>query len=164
MAADLSYAPKIHKTDGGDALIFESGSIVAAASASVSSPRLSLRARVATANVNAGATLLPALPGYKYRLVDCRALAYGGAAAGVTTVDILGIQSAASVKLVALAQASLTQSALLTAGGAGAAILADGASFVSCDANTPITIGITGSSMTTATGIDVLLGYTIEKV
>ena len=41
-------------------------------------------------------------------------------------------------------------------------LLADGASFSACDANTAITIGKTGSSGTTATGIDVLLSYVIE--
>ncbi len=162
MAADLTYAPKIHKADGGDTLICESGAKVAAASSSASSPILTLRSRVTIANVNAGATLLAALPGYKYRLVSAFAIAYGGAVGALTTVDILGTQSASSVKLVAYAQANLTQSTVLVSGGTGAAVLADGASYAACDANTAITIGKTGSSGTTATGVDVILNYAIE--
>jgi hypothetical protein len=51
---------------------------------------------------------------------------------------------------------------VLKAGGAGAAVLADGASYVQNDVNTAITIGKTGSSVTTATSIDVILTYVLE--
>lgn len=122
----------------------------------------SQRFRVTIAQVNAGLTLLPAIAQRKYRMVDCVAIAVGGAAGAVTTVDILGTQATASVKLAAYAQASLTQSAALRAGGAGAAVLADGASFAACDEGTAITIGKTGASVTTATHIDVTLSYVIE--
>ena len=121
-----------------------------------------VRTRFTIAQVNAGATLLAAISGYKYRMVSCKAISVGGAAGAVTTVDVLGTQSTSSVKLVAYAQASLTQSAVLTAGDSGAAVLADGASFVANDANTAITVGKTGSSVTTATHIDVIFDYTIE--
>ncbi len=121
-----------------------------------------LRVRATIAQVNAGLTLLPAVAGSKYRLHDAVAIAIGGAAAAVTTVDILATQSASSVKLVAFAQASLTRSAVLRAGGSGATVLADGASFVQNDVNTAITIGKTGSDVTTATHIDVLLTYSVE--
>lgn len=120
------------------------------------------RFRVATADVNTGLTLLAALVGYKYRLLDAFAIAIGGAASAVTTVDILATQAAGSVKLVAFAQASLTQSTQLRAGASGAAILPDGASYAVNDVNTAITIGKTGSSLATATNIDVVLTYTIE--
>lgn len=121
-----------------------------------------VRTRFTIAEVNAGATVLAALTGYKYRMVACTAIAVGGAAGAVTTVDILGTQSTSSVKLVAYAQASLTQSAVLNAGDSGAAVLADGASFVACDAGTAITIGKTGSNVTTATHIDIILTYGID--
>lgn len=121
------------------------------------------RIRVAVASINAApVTLLPAIPGIKYRLVDATAIAIGGAAGAVTTVDILGVLSASSRKLVAFAQASLTQSALLRAGGAGAAILADGASFTQNDAGAAITASITGASITTATNIDFQVTVTLE--
>lgn len=120
-----------------------------------------VRARFTVAQVNAGATLLAAKPGFAYRMVDADAIAIGGAAAAVTTVDILGTLSSAR-KLVAFAQASLTQSTVLKAGGTGAAVLADGASYTLNDANTAITVGITGSSITTATNIDVIFSFTIE--
>lgn len=122
-----------------------------------------LRSRVTIANVNAGATLLPALANRKYRVCDAALISVGGAAGAVTTVDILGTQSSSSVKLLAGAQANLTQSTLVRAGGTGGTILADGASFVACDTNTAITIGKTGSSVTTATHIDVLLTYVVES-
>lgn len=121
------------------------------------------RFAVLTADVNAGLTLLPALAGYKYRLLDGFAIAVGGAAGAVTTVDILGTQSTSSVKLLSFAQANLTQSAIVRAGGTGGTVLADGASFAICDVNTAITIGKTGSSLTTATAIHVFLAYAIER-
>ena len=122
----------------------------------------SARFHVTIANVNAGATLLPVVRGFKYRLVACKAISIGGAAGGVTTVDILATQATASVKLVAYAQASLTQSTVLEAGGSGAAVLADGASFAQNDVSTAITIGKTGSDVTTASHIDVIISYVLE--
>lgn len=121
-----------------------------------------IRKRLTIAAINAGATLLPALPGVKYRMVDALAIAVGGAAGAVTTVDVKATQAAAPVKLVAYAQASLAQSAVLRAGGAGAAVLADGASFAPNDVNTAITVGITGANITVATNIDFEFTYTLE--
>jgi predicted RecA/RadA family phage recombinase len=123
---------------------------------------LTVRKRAAVATVNAGFTLVPAVPGAKIRMVDASVIAVGGAATSVTTVDIKGTQSTSVVKLVAFAQASLTQSTQLRSGGAGAAILADGASYVACDANTAVTAGITGSAITVATSIDFLFTYQLE--
>lgn len=122
---------------------------------------LTIRKRIAIAAINAGATLLAAIPGVRYRMIDAMALAVGGAVAAVTTVDILGTVTT-SRKLVAFAQASLTQSAVLRAGGAGAAVLADGASFTQNDAGAAVTVGITGSSITTATHVDFSLTYVLE--
>lgn len=119
-----------------------------------------LQQRVTIAEINAGLTLLPAQPGLSYRLVDAFVIAVGGAVGAVTTVDILATLTTGR-KLVAFAQASLTQSTLLRAGASGATILANGASFTSNDANTAVTIGKTGSDVTTATHIDVTLFYTV---
>jgi hypothetical protein len=121
-----------------------------------------LRSRQTIAAVNAGATVLAAIPGYKYRLVDAAIITIGGAAGAVDTVDILGTQAAAGVKLVAFAQASLLQSVVLRAGESGAAVLADGASFAANDANTAITVGKTGATITTATHFDFILSYVLE--
>jgi len=123
---------------------------------------LELRKRLSIAQVNGGATLVPAIPGMKLRMIEVSAIAIGGAVAAVTTVDVLGTLAAASRKLAAFAQASLTQSTRLTAGGAGGAILADGASFTPNDVNTAITVGITGSAITTATFIDFDIKYAYE--
>jgi hypothetical protein len=121
-----------------------------------------VRSRFTIAEVNAGATVLAAIPGRAYRVCDMALISVGGAAGAVTTVDILGTQSTSSVKLLAGAQANLTQSTLIRAGATGGTILADGASFVTNDANTAITIGKTGSNVTTATHIDVLISFVVE--
>ena len=121
-------------------------------------PRI-YRGRFSLAQANAGATVLSAVAGYKYRLHDASMIAIGGGAAAATTIDLLATQSSSSVKLVANAVAGLTQNTLLRAGATNSTILAAGASFVANDANTAITIGKTGSDMTTATHIDVLLVY-----
>jgi hypothetical protein len=121
---------------------------------------LSARVRFTIAEVNAGATLVAAITGKSIRMVNCKAIAVGGAAGAVTTVDVLGTVSTAR-KLVAFAQANLTQSTVLTAGGTGAAVLADGASYTANDVSTGITVNKTGSSVTTATHIDVIFDYVV---
>lgn len=120
-----------------------------------------IRTRFTLAQVNAGATLLAALTGFKYRMITASAIAVGGAAGALDTFDILGTQST-SKKLVAFAQAGLTRSTVLTAGDSSSAVLADGASYVACDVSTAITIGKTGASLTTATHIDVSFTYVLE--
>lgn len=124
--------------------------------------QFSLRRRVPIASINAGFTLLPAAPGVAYRLQDCAAIAVGGAVTSNTTADFKGTQSSSVVKLVAFTQASLTQSALVRAGSAGGTLLADGASFAKCDANTALTVGNTGSAITVATNIDFLFTVSLE--
>lgn len=121
---------------------------------------LSKRVRFTIAEVNAGATLVAAITGKSIRMVNCKAIAIGGAAGAVTTVDVIGTVSTAR-KLVAFAQANLTQSTVLTAGGTGAAVLADGASYTANDVSTAVTVGKTGSSVTTATHIDVIFDYVV---
>jgi hypothetical protein len=121
---------------------------------------MNVRQRFTIAEVNAGATLVAAVAGKSIRMVDCRAIAIGGAAGAVTTVDVLGTSTTAR-KLVAYAQANLTQSTVVGAGHAGGAVLADGASFTANDAGTAITIGKTGSNVTTATHIDVVFDYVL---
>jgi predicted RecA/RadA family phage recombinase len=123
---------------------------------------LTIRKRLTIAAINAGATLLPALPGIKYRLVDAFAIAVGGAVTSVTTVDLKGTQASSVVKLVAFGQAALTQSAMVRAGSAGGVILADGASFAQLDVNTAMTVAITGSNITVATNIDFEVNYALE--
>lgn len=125
---------------------------------------LQFRRRCTIAEINAGVTILNAIPGFKYRLVDAAMIAIGGAVGATTTVDLLATQAAASVKLVAAAIAGLTQNTRLNAGDANSAILAAGASFVENDANTGITANKTGATATTATHVDILIQYTLVKV
>jgi hypothetical protein len=121
-----------------------------------------LRARTTTANVNAGTTLLPAIPGRSYRLVDATMISIGGNAAGATAVRISATQAASGVQLVSNTVGALTQSTRVLAGvTANSSILADGASFAPCDANTAITLTASGT-LTTSTNIDVLLSYVVD--
>ena len=123
----------------------------------------SLRVRTTTANVNAGSTLLPAIAGRRYRLVDASMISIGGNAGGATAIRITGTQSASAVQLVSNTVGSLTQSTRVLAGvTANSSILADGASFTACDTNTAITITANGT-LTGSTNIDVLLTYVIES-
>lgn len=129
----------------------------------ISGPRLvnTIRSHATIAAINAGFTLLPAVVGYKYRMVECLAIAVGGNVTSVTTVDVKGVQSSL-VKLVAFAQAQLTRSAVLRTGATGAAVLADAASFDPCDANTAITVDITDSDITVATHVDFIFSFVLE--
>jgi hypothetical protein len=135
-------------------------SLTVTGSAVIAGAIMNVRRRFTIAEVNAGATLVPAVAGRTIRMVACKAIAVGGAAGAVTTVDVLGTLSTAR-KLVAYAQANLTQSAVLADGGTGAAVLADGASYTANDAGTAITVGKTGSNVTTATHIDVIFDYVL---
>lgn len=121
------------------------------------------RIRTAIAAVNSGATLLPAVAGYKYRLIDASVIAVGGAVATCTAVTINGTQATSSAALLSIAVAALTQSTVVKPNTANATVLADGASFVKNDATTAITIGKTGGSCATATHVDVILTYAIES-
>jgi predicted RecA/RadA family phage recombinase len=129
---------------------------------SLAGQTINFRKRFTIAQVNTGATLVAALPGIRLRLVDSKTIAVGGAVGATTTIDILGTLATVSRKLVAHAQASLTQSAVLRDGASGAAVLADGASYTANDAGAAITIGKTGADATTATHIDVILTCALE--
>lgn len=121
-----------------------------------------IRKRFTIAEVNAGATILPAIAGLRYRMVDAAIIAVGGNAAAHTSIDILGTVSTAR-KLVAFLVAGTTQSTMLRAGAAtNGVLLADGASFTQNDANTAITVGKTGSDVTTATHVDISFTYVVE--
>jgi len=120
-----------------------------------------IRTRFTTAEVNAGATLLPAVPGYKYRMVDAYLIAIGGNAATATSVDVYGTLST-SRNLITAAVAGLSRSAVARAGATNIAVLADGASFTDNDANTAITVGVSGDPLATATHIDVCVSYVLE--
>jgi len=121
-----------------------------------------VRTRFTAAQVEAGATLLPAVPGYAYRLVDLILIAIGGAVTGATDVRVLGTQAAGSVALLVAVAAALTQGAVLRAGATNANVLGTGLSFTPCDENTAITVGKTGGVLATATHVDVMATYVLE--
>ena len=120
------------------------------------------RVRSTIAEINAGKTLLAAVAGLKYRIIDWTMIAYGGAATTATAVTILGTQTS-SVALATVAVGGLTQSTIAKPNTAThSVVLADGASFVANDEETAITIGQTGSDLAGCTGVDVILTYTLE--
>jgi hypothetical protein len=149
-------------TSGNAALqtLTVTGAVSLTGTVSITDNVLSKRTRFTVAQVNAGATIVPAVTGKAIRVVGTKVIAIGGAAGAVTTVDIIGTQTTAA-KLVAFAQANLTRSTVLTDGGTGATVLADGASYVANDVGTAVTIGKTGSDVTTATHIDVIFDYVL---
>jgi hypothetical protein len=167
----MAFTTKIQMDKGGDRMVVASGGKVLVESGGsiefesggliIGAPQ-NIRTRLTIAQVNAGATLLAAVAGFKYRMISCKAIAIGGAAGAVTTVDVKSTQTTAAI-LVAFAQASLTQSTVLTAGGSGAAVLADGDSYIANDANTAITVIKAGSDVTTATHIDIIFDYVLEE-
>lgn len=158
---DLTYQNKAYERQGGDVWVIADGGVLLG-EANGGFVR-SMRRRCTIAEINAGVTLLPALPGFKYRMVGCKAIAVGADAAAVTTVDVLATQGASGVKLAAFAVAGLTRSAVLSAGGTNAAVLADGASYVQNDVNTAVTVGKTGSAITTSTAVDIIFDYVVEE-
>lgn len=121
-----------------------------------------LRQRFTIAEINTGATLMPAITGYKYRLQDVTLVAIGGNAGTATAVTLSGTQSASVVALITAAVAALTRSTVVKPDTANVTVLADGASFVACDVSTALTIEKTGGSLATATHVDVILSVAIE--
>lgn len=157
----MSYQTSNYQQQGGSKWVVGGELNVASGGYISGGAILNKRQRFTIAEINAGATLLPAIPGKSYRMVAAKAIAVGGAAGAVTTVDITGTVST-SRKLVAFAQANLTQSAVVVDGGTGGTVLADGASYTANDAGTAILVGKTGSNVTTATHIDVIFDYVVE--
>lgn len=161
----MTYQPLIYKDSGGDRQVFTSGSVADFQSGSIPvGVVLNTRHRVTTAEVNAGHELLPALSGYKYRIVDVTLIAVGGAAQTATSVDILTTQAASVVRPIVALVGALTRSAVVKPDTTNVSVLADGASFIANDANTAVTISkqAAGSSLATATHIDAILSYVIE--
>jgi hypothetical protein len=116
---------------------------------------LVVRRRVTLAEINAGTQIIPPVPSFKWRVSDMRMIAVGGAVGGATLVRITGTAAAATVALLGVAIAALTQSTVVRAGAANATVLADGASFTELDVNTGISVDKTGGAATTATAVDV---------
>ncbi len=120
------------------------------------------RFRLTTAVVNAGSTLLAALPGVRWRLLDWTMIAIGGNAATATSINIIGTRAGSAVQLAVVAIAALTRSAVVRADMSNAVVLADGASFTQLDANKAVTAITVGSNLATATGIDIFLTYVAD--
>lgn len=174
----MSYQPKVYKKQGGAEMVVasggkitvESGGEVELASGSILTDAAgvrNVRVRATAAEVNGagGKTLVAALAGYKCRIIDWTMIAIGGAAATATSVDIVTTQGASAVRPFVVAVAALTQSTVVKPSSANVTVLADGASYVANDANTPVVLAKQsgGGSLGTATHIDCVLSYVMEK-
>jgi hypothetical protein len=164
MAADASYNTKVAIKQGGSVLQVAAGGTVAIDSGATftlgdRAMVQAVRRRCTIAEVNAGVTILAAVAGYAYRMIDAYIIAYGGNVGGATGIDLTATLST-SRKLVAFKTAGMTQSTMLRAGTAtNGVLLADGASFTANDANTAITLIKDGSDVTTATGVDIAVVF-----
>ena len=162
----MSTSAKVYMKQGAEELVVASGGKLDAQSGSIlTGIALNLRTRATTAEVNAGLALLPALAGYKYRITDLTMIAIGGSAATATSVDIVTTQAASAARPFVVAVAALTQSAVVKPDSANVTVLADGASFIANDENSGVYVAkqAAGSNLATATHIDVILSYVIEK-
>ena len=122
-----------------------------------------VRTRIAIADLAAATTLLPAIPGYRYRMIRCTASAFGGNAATSTSIDVSGTRAAAAVILVSFVTTDLDTSEVHWDGdGTTGVVLADGASYTQLDVNTAITAAEVGAGTTGATHIDLNLSYCVE--
>jgi len=166
--ADATYQPKVYRRQGGEEFVVASGGkLTPESGAIIQAPIvLQVRVRATAAEVNGagGKEILPAVPGYKYRIVDAAMIAIGGAAATATSVDLVTTLSAGASRPLVIAVAALSENTLVRMGATNAVILAAGASFTARDANTNISVQKQsgGSNLATATHIDVLLSYVIE--
>ena len=162
----MGTSAKVYMKQGAEELVAASGGKIDAQSGSIiTGVALNLRTRATTAEVNAGLALLPALAGYKYRITDLTMIAIGGSAATATSVDIVTTQAASAARPFVVAVAALTQSAVVKPDSANVTVIADGASFISNDENSGVYVAkqAAGSNLATATHIDVILSYVIEK-
>jgi hypothetical protein len=124
-----------------------------------------LRVRVPIASVNSGYTLIAAVTGRKIHVIDAQTIAYGGAvtSTNATGFAIKGTQSSSVVQLFTVAKAQAVESFDNRFGSPSTILLADGAGLIACDTATAITIAaVGGTDLAGATGIDVILTYSIE--
>jgi hypothetical protein len=115
--------------------------------------------------VNSGYTLIAAVTGRKIHVIDAQTIAYGGAVTSTTATGfaIKGTQSSSVVQLFTVAKAQAVESFDNRFGSPSTILLADGAGLIACDTATAITIAaVGGTDLAGATGIDVILTYSIE--
>lgn len=159
-----NYIPKVYRDNGGDRMVVAAGGRLV----DVSHPIVrTVRARATAAQVNAagGYTLLSAIAGYTYRIVDMTMIAIGGNAATATSVDVVTTQSGLAARPFVVAVAALTEDTAVKPNSANVTVLAAGAAYLANDANTGVSLAKQsgGSNLATATHIDVILSYTIEE-
>jgi hypothetical protein len=124
---------------------------------------LTLVANVTTAEVNAGKVLLPAITGYRYRVLDWKMAARGGAAGTATSVDIKDTADTPVSVAIALV-AALTQNKVVGPGMANVTDGAVGGMGKPLTVSKGVQIKVAGSALDTATSVDVTITYAMEKV
>lgn len=163
--ADATYIPKIQHSNNGDTLTIASGGTLNLESGSTfqwkdaaATPVLYSVHNVTTAEVNAGHNILPAVAGRTYRILYWGVTARGGAAGAVTAV-LLQDTAGSPVNIASIPAAALTQDETCDSGKANVTGgLAGGGALLTADKG--VDIIKSGSDMTTATSLDVVLMYT----
>lgn len=131
--------------------------------------KLHLRTRVTLAEMNAGKTLLTAMPGVKYRLCDVKVIAIGGntaATAAATGLAIYGTRSGTSTALYTALLAALTENSVCQINTADTSVVAAGALWQPNDRATAITcraVSAGAYDLITATHFDILLDFCLEN-
>jgi len=113
---------------------------------------------VTAAEINSGHTIVTVPAGWRFRLIDVTATAYGGTCATSTSVYLKG----GSNVLVTYTVANLVQSTLLDMTATGVAVVADGASFTAQTAGDDVTVKSDAATTGGCTGVRVVLSYALD--
>ena len=143
----------VYDTDG---YLYQNGTKITKTAAQLNAGTIAFYQRVTTAEVNSGLALLTPSATGQYRLMDIKLRAIGGNASAATSVEITEETSGAIFFQAPVA--NLTQNVTI---GVDAANIVDTNLGIASVAGKKILIGKTGSSLATATHIDVLMIYSI---
>lgn len=121
-----------------------------------------LRARVTASEVNSGQLLFDVPDGLSVRIVTCKLIAVGGNASGATAVVVGTGANSLTTSLFSYTVSALTRSKVVPETDSNCTVLTDGASHAAQTAGHNVYIGKTGSDLSGATHIDVILEFTLE--
>lgn len=127
-----------------------------------------VRTRVTRAEMNAGKTLLGAYGGAKWKIVDVKVIAIGGAAAATadaTGIAVYGTKAGVSTALYTALLAALTENAVCLVNTANTSVATAGALYSANDVATAITcktVSAGAFDLITVTHFDVILTVTLE--
>lgn len=165
----LNFADDVVLTHSAGTLTFESGALVLGSNpVTVNGHAVAVSSyhNVSLAEMNTGHTLLAAVTGLKYRLINCISVARGhnlAATAAATGFALYGTQAAASVALHTVLVAAALADTAVPIGVANTSIVET--SFEACDAASAITckaVSAGAFDLITSHSIDLVLTYALE--